>query len=150
VDALAAYLRHFRFDHVPVVIGPDEESGRWVRRLSGLMNAEAVVLKKERHGDRNVDISTPPGFNLTGRSALLVDDICSSGSTLCAVVRRLRSAGAQAVTVYVTHALCDDSVLGQLEEAGADRLISSDACVHRTNAVELADVLAAALRPELS
>ena len=150
VDALAVYLRHFPFDLAPVVIGPDEESGPWVRRLSGLMGAEAVVLGKERHGDRNVDISAPPGFSLADRSALVIDDICSSGSTLCAVVRRVRSAGAQKVTVYVTHALCDDGVLRQLEEAGADRLISSDACVHRTNAVELADVLAAALRPELA
>jgi phosphoribosylpyrophosphate synthetase len=65
-------------------------------------------------------------------------------------VRKLRSAGAQSVAVFVTHALCDASVLNQLREAGADRLISSDACVHRTNVVELADALANSLRTDLA
>jgi ribose-phosphate pyrophosphokinase len=150
MDALAAYLRHFHFDARTLVVGPDQESDAWVRRLSGQLDLEAVVLEKQRHGDRSIEISMPPGFDAAGRPVLLVDDICSSGSTLCEVVRKLRSADAQSVTVFVTHALCDASVLDQLREAGADRLISSDACVHRTNVVELADVLANSLRTDLA
>ena len=150
MDALASYLRYFRFDRRTLVVGPDQESGPWVHRLSEQLDLEAVVFEKQRHGDRSIEISIPAGFDATNRPVLLVDDICSSGSTLCEVVRKLRSAGAQSVAVFVTHALCDANVLKELGQAGADRLISSDACVHRTNVVELADVLAEALRAELA
>jgi ribose-phosphate pyrophosphokinase len=150
MDALAAYLRNFDVDPRTLVVGPDQESGPWVQRLSGNLGLEAAVLAKQRHGDRNIEISLPPDFDPGGRPVLLVDDICSTGSTLRAVVEKLIAAGAKPVTVFVTHALCDDSVLKQLREAGADRLISSDACVHRTNVVELADVLAASLRAEIA
>jgi ribose-phosphate pyrophosphokinase len=150
MDALAAYLRNFDVDPRTLVVGPDQESGPWVQRLSGSLGLEAAVLAKQRHGDRNIAISLPPDFDPGGRPVLLVDDICSTGSTLRAVVEKLIAAGAKPVTVFVTHALCDNSVLRQLREAGADRLISSDACVHRTNVVELADVLAASLQAEIA
>ena len=149
MDALADYLLQMGVDAETVVVGPDEESTPWVERLSGRLGLAGIALRKVRHGDRSIDIVTPPAFDPGGRPVLLVDDICSTGSTLLAVVRKLRSAGARSVTVFVTHALCDGRVLEQLREAGADRLISSDACVHRTNAVQLATVLAASLRTEV-
>jgi ribose-phosphate pyrophosphokinase len=146
MDALAMYLRRHRVDPGIIVVGPDQESTAWVERLSSRLGLEAAVLGKQRHGDRNVEISLPAGFDPDGRTVLLVDDICSSGSTLRAVAGKLRSAGARSVTVFVTHALCDDNVLKELHGAGVERLISSDSCIHRTNAVELADIIGATLR----
>jgi ribose-phosphate pyrophosphokinase len=150
MDALEVYLRNFDVDPRTLVVGPDQESGPWVQRLSTELALEAVVLAKRRHGDRNISISLPSGFDPAGRPVLVVDDICSTGSTLCAVVKELVAAGAKSVSVFVTHALCDDTVLKLLHEAGADRLISSDACVHRTNVVELADALAASLQAHIA
>jgi ribose-phosphate pyrophosphokinase len=150
MDALADYLVQTHVSSETLVVGPDEESTFWVERLSGRLGLEGVALRKVRHGDRNIDISTPPAFDPVGRPVLLVDDICSTGSTLLAVVRKLRSAGARSVTVFVTHALCDERVLEQLRESGADRVISSDSCVHRTNTVQLATVLAASLVNEFA
>jgi ribose-phosphate pyrophosphokinase len=150
MDALADYLLQTRFSAETLVVGPDEESAPWIERLSKRLGLAGMALRKVRHGDRNIDILMPPGFDPGGHPVLLVDDICSTGSTLLAVVKKLRAAGAPSVTVFVTHALCDGRVLEQLREAGADRLISSDACVHRTNVVQLATTLAASLRSEIA
>lgn len=149
-DALVPFLRTSQLDPNTIVAGPDQESAPWVRRIAEPLGLKEIVLTKRRRGDRNVEISAPAGLDIAGRSALLVDDICSTGSTLCAATRALRSAGSPSVTVFVTHALCGEDVLDRLREAGAERLISSDSCVHRTNAINLAPILAAALRDELA
>lgn len=146
MDALADYLRQTGISADTLVVGPDEESRPWVERLSGQLSLQGVTLRKHRHDDRNVNISMPADFDVAGRPALLVDDICSSGATLCAVIEKLRMCGARSVTVFVTHALCDEHVPSLLQQAGADRLISSDACVHPTNVVQLANLLAATLK----
>jgi hypothetical protein len=52
-------------------------------------------------------------------------------------------------TVFVIHALSGHEAIDQLREAGTERVISSDSCIHQTNAVRLAPILAAALQDEL-
>jgi ribose-phosphate pyrophosphokinase len=148
-DALVPFLRseQVRTGKL-VIVGPDAESAPWVRGIAEPLSLESLVLRKQRRSDREVDISAPTGFVGTGKNALLVDDICSTGTTLCRAARAIRSAGCASVSVYVTHALCNQEDLGSLQEAGVDRVISSDSCTHVTNAVHLAPLLAAALSKE--
>ncbi|MBN9274005.1 MAG: ribose-phosphate diphosphokinase, partial [Mesorhizobium sp.] len=40
----------------PLVIGPDEESEQWVSAIAARIGAPHAVLRKVRHGDRDVDI----------------------------------------------------------------------------------------------
>jgi ribose-phosphate pyrophosphokinase len=149
-DALTLFLGKSALDPRTIIVGPDEESAPWVHAISEPLGLEDLVLMKLRRGDRDVEISALTAVDISGRPTLLVDDICSTGATLSAAVRTLRAAGSPSVSVFVTHALCSDDTLDQLHRAGAGRLISSDACVHSTNAVHLASTLAAALRNEIA
>lgn len=144
-DALVPFLRAERFDSRTVVVGPDEESLPWIHQVSDPLGLPGLALTKRRRGDREVEILSPTGFDVSGRPVLLVDDICSTGSTLCAAARLLRSSGATSLTMFVTHALCRDEALQHLNAAGVDRVISADSCAHRTNTVALAPILAKAL-----
>jgi ribose-phosphate pyrophosphokinase len=130
------------------VVGPDSESAAWVQSLAEPLSLQTAVLQKQRRGDRKVEISVPPDAMVTNCPVLLIDDICSSGATIVTAIHALKAAGAASITVYVTHALCSDTALDELMAAGAERLISSDSCPHRTNAVHLAPVLAEALAGE--
>jgi ribose-phosphate pyrophosphokinase len=133
----------------PVVIGPDSESRPWVERIAHRLKAEVVVLEKSRSGDRKVSLSDAGLEGVKGRRALLVDDICSSGSTLVAATRHLLAHGAARVEIGVVHALFDDAAHGALLAAGASRIVSTDAVRHPTNAASLAPLLAAALADEV-
>lgn len=133
----------------PLVVGPDAEAGAWARALAEALGAPHVTFRKERHGDRDVQLTLPDGVAIRGRSAVLVDDVCSTGVTLERATERLGEAGAASVDVAVTHALFDDEALARLKRAGARRIVSSDSCEHPTNAAPLAGLLAAALRGEL-
>jgi ribose-phosphate pyrophosphokinase len=133
-----------------LVVGPDVEAGPWAAAVAAELGVPHLTLQKSRHGDRDVRISLADPATVEGQSVALVDDVCSSGSTLARAVELLRKAGAASVDVAITHALMDDGALARLREAGAGRIVSTDSCIHPTNAAPLADLLAAALREELS
>ncbi len=147
-DALVAYLRALADAPNWLVVGPDSESAPWVQRIADPLGLDHAVMDKRRRGDLSVDIALPEGLSPSGRPVLLVDDICSSGTTLRESVLKLKSAGAGAVAIFVTHALGGDAVIDSLLSAGAERVISSDSCSHSTNHVHLADLLASALKSE--
>lgn len=128
-----------------LLVGPDEEAAQWVEAAAAAAQAEWAVCRKRRRGDRQVEIALP-SLSVMGREVVLLDDVASTGGTLIAATRGLRAAGAARVAVAVTHALLSAEAEAQLRAAGADALWSTDSVAHPSNRVELAPLLAAALR----
>lgn len=133
-----------------LVVGPDAESEPWAAAVAQARGADHAVFSKRRFGDRQVALELPDGLDVAGRKAVLVDDICSSGATLIAAVGELRARGATPVDVLVAHALFTPETAGRLRQAGARRIVSTDACRHPTNGIYLAGQLADALREEIA
>jgi ribose-phosphate pyrophosphokinase len=134
----------------PLVVGPDEEAGPWAAALATSLGGSAITLRKERRGERDVRLTLPEGIAIAGRSVVLVDDVCSSGTTLERAARSFAKGGPVSLDIAVTHALFDAAAAERLQAAGVRRIVSSDSCRHRTNAARLADILAAALKAELA
>ena len=132
-----------------VVIGPDAEAAAWTGRLAAALGLTSSVFLKTRHGDRRVELTAPQGLDLSGRPVILVDDIASSGETLIAGVRLVKSLGAAEVRVAVVHALFDAETEARLRGVGADDILSCDGCDHPTNRIPLAGLLADALIQEI-
>jgi ribose-phosphate pyrophosphokinase len=104
-----------------------------------------IVGRKERLGDRRVEVRLP-ALPRGARRALLVDDVVSSGATLAAAARALRRAGARRVEAVVVHAIFSPGAPRRLAAAGIARVVSTDSVAHPSNAIGLAPLLAAALR----
>lgn len=145
--AIAAFVKAKALPRDMLVAGPDGESRQWVEQIGAALGCESIVGAKRRLGDRNVAIEFPLHL-LNGRAVLLVDDIVSSGGTMIEAIRGLKRAGAGAVRLAVTHALFDPAAEKHMREAGAEEIWSSDSIPHPTNAIPLADLLAATLRRE--
>lgn len=137
-------------DGAPLIVGPDGESEAWAAAVAGELSAEHLVFTKVRSGDRQVALTLPAGARIEGRRVALVDDICSTGSTLKRAIELLRRAGAASVEIVVAHALFSAEAEAQLRQAGAASIASTDSCPHPTNAIPLAGLIAAALKPELA
>ena len=75
----------------PLIVGPDEESEQWVSAIAERVGAPHAVLRKIRHGDRNVDIALPDLSEWRGRTPVLADDIAASGHTLIEAARQLHA-----------------------------------------------------------
>jgi ribose-phosphate pyrophosphokinase len=150
MPAIADALAKTGVDPATVVIGPDAESDPWVRDLASLLGLQHTVARKARRGDRSVDIAFADAAMLSGRPALLVDDIVSSGGTLIVAANRLQAAGASRIDAIVTHALFAPEMVATFAAAGINSVRSTDSVPHPTNAIALDGILAAALRRELT
>ncbi|MCF8505881.1 MAG: ribose-phosphate diphosphokinase [Caulobacter sp.] len=132
----------------PLIVGPDIESRPLAEDAAKRLGTDWTVFDKTRLGDRQVRLSLKAPDKVAGRAVLLLDDVCSSGGTLEQAIALLRQAGAASVDVAVAHALFDAGIEARLRAAGARRILSSDSVPNPTNAMELAGVLATALREE--
>jgi ribose-phosphate pyrophosphokinase len=103
------------------------------------------VGRKERRGDRDVEVTLPKGLDVRGRAVVVLDDVASTGRTLAQTVRTLCAAGAASVDVAVTHALFVEDALETVRAAGAGAIWSTDTIAHPTNAVSVAPLMAQAI-----
>lgn len=128
----------------PLVIGPDQESQQWAAAIAGHIHAPHIVLRKTRHGDREVAIDLPDLRHYQGHTPVLVDDIASSGHTLLVAGQQLRDQGLPAPECLVVHALLDDDAHARLLQVFG-RFTSTDAVPHPSNRIALAPLFARAL-----
>lgn len=142
--AMAAFVAAEVAD--PVLIGPDEESEQWVADVAGRIGAPFAVLRKERRGDHEVEITVPDPALLRGRTPVLVDDMASTARTLIQATASLRRAGGVDPVCVVVHALFVGDAWPALLAAGAARVASADTVPHESNAFSMDEALADALR----
>ena len=138
-DLIGALLKDRLSD--PLLIGPDSESRQWVARIAARAGLDYLIAEKQRRSDHDVRIVLP-ARELRGRTAVIIDDVASTGRTAAVTAALLREAGAAAVHCCVTHALFADDAERLLREAGVREIWSSDSVPHASNAFSLAPLLA--------
>lgn len=131
--------------HCPdaIVIGPDVESTDLVRDVAKAAGTDWIAGRKRRLADKRVIVEFD-GLR-TPRSAVIVDDIGSTGVTLAAVARTLRTHGYSSIDAVVVHPLFAKGAIGRIRGAGVRRIVSCDTIGHPTNAIKTAPLLAEAL-----
>jgi ribose-phosphate pyrophosphokinase len=127
-----------------VVVGPDEEAEGLARAVAEAAGWTWVVGTKMRRGDRDVVVELPAGARLAGLAAVVVDDVISSGATVCRGAEAVLAAGAVSVEVVAVHALFDRRADSAFRKAAIRRVRSCDGVPHPSNAVALAPLLATA------
>ena len=149
--AAAPLLAQWIRDEVdrPMLIGPDSESEQWVAEVARLAGVSHQVLRKQRHGDREVEVSLPDPGLLRGHTPVLVDDIASTGRTLLATLAHLQPLQLPAAVCVVIHPLFAGGAWQELQRAGAGRIVSTDSIAHTSNAISLAAPIAEAVAAQL-
>ena len=126
-----------------VLVGPDEESRRWVRAVARRASFAFVVGRKIRLGDRRVRIEFPE--TVQADRAILLDDIASSGATLAAAARALHRRGIDHVEAAVVHAIFAPGASRRIRAAGIERIASCDTVPHVSNAIRTAGIFGPAV-----
>jgi ribose-phosphate pyrophosphokinase len=141
-------IAHWIDQHVgrPLIVGPDAESRQWSDAVARNLQCPGIVLHKVRSGDRQVEVSIPDLPSDTGRTPVLIDDIISTGHTMAAAIRRLRSAGYPQPVCIGVHALFDQATVDMLLSAGAERVVSCNTVHHASNAIDLSRAVMSATR----
>ena len=139
---VAAWIR--REVSKPLLIGPDAESEQWVGEVARHAGAPHIVLKKIRHGDREVDVSVPEVERWSNHTPVLVDDIVSTAHTMIETVGHLLQAGMRAPICVAVHAIFAEEAHSELKNAGASRVVSCNTIEHVSNALDISNALAEA------
>jgi ribose-phosphate pyrophosphokinase len=134
----------------PVLIGPDGESAQWVIDVAHEAGVPYEVLRKNRRGDREVEVSLPDLERLRGCTPVLVDDIVSTGRTLIAALEHLHRLRLSPAVCVVIHAIFAGDAREAMQRAGAGRIVSTDSIAHPSNAISLAEPIAAAVAAHLA
>ena len=129
----------------PLIVGPDVESEQWAAEVAEGAGAPYVVLRKERRGDRDIEIAIPDLAVWREFRPVLIDDIASSGRTMIGAAQGIAARGLAAPVCAVVHALFAEDSFARLS-AISQRIVSTDTVTHPTNAISLAPLLADALR----
>jgi len=128
----------------PVVLGPDAGAENWARRAGEAIGADWDFMIKKRLGSEEVEI-TLPEIDVEGRDILLVDDIISTGGTMCEAIRLLKENRARDVYACCTHPVLSGDALENIMEAGALEIIGTDTIESEVSKVSVSSVIAEAI-----
>lgn len=133
-----------------LLVGPDAESEQWVAAIAARSGHPFVVGSKQRRGDREVEVTLPDLQRWRGRTAVIVDDVVSSGHTVLDCLVALRRQGLQQVGCACVHGLFASGVEVMLQEAGLAWLVSTNTIPHASNRLDVSSLLQAPLRELLA
>lgn len=72
-----------------LLVGPDSESEQWVSDIADYSQHPFVIGEKQRFGDRHVEVSLPNIEAHRDRTAVIIDDVISSGQTILECIKTL-------------------------------------------------------------
>lgn len=107
-----------------IVISPDVGGVKRARNMAYLLDMPMVVMEKKRFLDKH---DTSEAYQIIGdvndKTAIIVDDIISTGGTIENAVTSLRQAGATSVIVCATHGVLAGEAVEKLTHAPIDRVV---------------------------
>lgn len=121
-------------EQIDCVVATDRGGTKRASRIAEELGLPVVILTKLKSAGRGTYYEALPD-TLRGRRLLVVDDVCTSGSTIRPLCASLAAAGAR-MTVFVTHVV--PTPQGRVTAIkGVDRFLCSDSCGDRTAAVRV-------------
>ena len=109
-----------------VVVATDVGAGKRARDMSRSLEAGIAVIEKERRGnDETVESGYVIG-DVSGKTALIVDDEIGTGATVIAAAKALKENGANDIYCCATHAVLSDNAAKRISESPLKELVVTD------------------------
>jgi ribose-phosphate pyrophosphokinase len=109
----------------PVVVSPDVGSVKMARAFAKKMRADLAIVDKRRDGPDEVEVVNLIG-KVKGKTAILVDDLISTGGTIVEAAEVLKKNGAGAIYVCCTHGVLSGDAIARIKNAPFEELIITD------------------------
>ena len=142
----APYISKWIKDNIEnaLVIGPDEESYQWAEEVANGAGVPFIVLNKERHGDKDVNVSVPDIKQYENKTPVLIDDIISSARTMANTVEHLSQYNLKTPVCIGVHGIFGGDAFELLKSTGA-KIITTNTIAHPTNQIDLSELIAGSI-----
>ncbi|MEZ5911805.1 MAG: ribose-phosphate pyrophosphokinase [Paracoccaceae bacterium] len=108
-----------------MIISPDVGGVGRARELAKRINAPLAIVDKRREKPGEVAEMTVIG-NVTGKTCIIVDDICDTAGTLCKAAEVLLENGANEVHSYITHGVLSGPAVERITKSVMKSLVITD------------------------
>jgi ribose-phosphate pyrophosphokinase len=109
-----------------VVVAPDAGFAKKARAFAARLGTSYAIAEKRRTDHSETAEVTELIGDVSGRTALIVDDFTISAGSLCDAARILTDRGAAAVYAMVTHGLLTETAVERLAGSAIERLFITD------------------------
>ena len=116
-----------------MVVSPDVGGVARARELAQRINAPLSIVDKRREKPGEVAEMTVIG-DVTGKTCIIVDDICDTAGTLCKAAEVLIEKGAKEVHSYITHGVLSGPAVERIRNSKMKNLVITDS-IQPTDAV---------------
>ena len=123
LNVLAKEVKAMNIDS-GVIVSPDVGGVKRARNLAFVLNMPMVVMEKKRFLDKR---DTSEEFQIIGdvkgKTAIIIDDIISTGGTTVHAAKSLREAGAAGVVGVATHGVLAGDAVSMLSSAPIEQIV---------------------------
>lgn len=129
MTALPMFARHFRdmglSGEGTVVVSGDAGRAKLATRFAEMLNADVAIIAKLRPEHGKARVAAIIG-DVSGKQAIISDDIIDTAGTLCAGAEAVRNAGATEVYACATHAIMSDPALERIRDSVLHEVVVCD------------------------
>ncbi|MEX1009295.1 MAG: ribose-phosphate pyrophosphokinase [Acidimicrobiia bacterium] len=109
-----------------VVVAPDLGAVKLAERYAALLGRPTVIVRKRRLSGSTVRVEEVVG-DVAGRTPVIVDDMITTGATICAAAQAVRDQGAHpSLLVAATHGVLVGPAVQRLRDLPVEHLVVTD------------------------
>ena len=127
VDHLAAAPEYFLSQNLPdaVVVSPDVGGVTRARVLADHLQTPIAIIEKRRPKPGEAEVMNIIG-DVSGKTAIIIDDIVDTAGSLCEGAKALKNLGANRVLAACSHAVLSDPAVERINASCIEKLIITD------------------------
>lgn len=139
----------------PLVVAPDVGGVKRARNFATLLSAPLAVIEKHRFSSARdkMEVLSISG-EVRGDTAVIIDDVISTGGTIIESAKALKEKGVKKIIVCATHAVFANGGQKRLNDAPIDKIFVTDTIENKIESkkieiVTVSKLIADCLRQEL-
>ncbi len=107
------------------IVSPDAGNAKFVEKMANLLGTDIAIIQKQRKSETEVAMPNLIG-SVEGRSALLLDDMITTGSTMAKAAEFCKRMGAESVIAAATHGVLCGAAPEKLANSCIDQIICTN------------------------
>lgn len=154
LEVLANSLKKEKYKN-PVVVSPDVGGVKRARNFAALLELPLAVIEKHRKTTirDEIEVLSMSG-EVSGDTAIIIDDVISTGGTIIESTNALKAKGVKKVIVCATHGVFADNAIERLGASQIDKIFVTDSISQTTKSkkievVSVTSLIADCLKEEI-
>jgi len=127
-----------------VIVSPDAGGAKRVTSIADGLNVDFALIHKERKKANQIELMVLVG-DVSGKIAILVDDMADTCGTICLAADKLIEGGAKKVYAIVTHGIFSGPAIARINDSCLEAVvvtntISQDTSMKNCSKIQCIDV----------